>query len=53
MTYVKQLEQYEEAVMRKRMDEMTEAEVAQLVAEAEEETSARAAARKAAQQQQQ
>lgn len=27
MTYVKQLEMYEEAVMKKRMEEMTEAEV--------------------------
>jgi hypothetical protein len=35
MTYVKQLEQYEEAVMRKRVEEMTEAELAQLAAEAE------------------
>lgn len=31
MTYVKQLEQYEEAVMRKRVEEMTEEEMAALV----------------------
>jgi hypothetical protein len=31
MTYVKQLEQYEEAVMRKRVEEMTEEEMAELV----------------------
>ncbi|GAX81486.1 hypothetical protein CEUSTIGMA_g8915.t1 [Chlamydomonas eustigma] len=37
MTYVKQLEQYEDAVMRKRLDEMTEEEMAELVREAESE----------------
>jgi len=37
MTYVKQLEQYEEAVMRKRVEEMTEEEMADLVREAERE----------------
>lgn len=37
MTYVKQLEQYEEAVMRKRMEEMTDAEVQQLLEEIEKE----------------
>ena len=31
MTYVKQLEQYEDAVMRKRLDEMTEEEMDALV----------------------
>ncbi len=31
MTYVKQLEQYEDAVMRKRLDEMTEEEVAEMI----------------------
>lgn len=31
MTYVKQLEQYEEAVMRKRVEEMTEEEMAELI----------------------
>lgn len=34
MTYVKQLEAYEEAVMRKRVDEMTEDELNDLVREA-------------------
>lgn len=31
MTYVKQLEQYEDAVMRKRLDEMTEEEMTDLI----------------------
>lgn len=31
MTYVKQLEQYEEAVMRKRLEELTEEEMSELV----------------------
>jgi hypothetical protein len=31
MTYVKQLEQYEDAVMRKRLDEMTEEEIAAML----------------------
>lgn len=35
MTYVKQLEQYEDAVMRKRLEEMTEAEIAELINETE------------------
>lgn len=35
MTYVKQLEAYEDAVMRKRLEEMTEEEMADLVREAE------------------
>jgi hypothetical protein len=30
MTYVKQLEAYEEAVMKKRVEEMTEEELAQV-----------------------
>jgi hypothetical protein len=47
MTYVKQLEMYEEAVIKKRMDEMTEAEVQQLLAEVDEERTKRAG-RKAA-----
>lgn len=33
MTYVKQLEMYEEAVMQKRMEEMTDAEMQQLLSE--------------------
>lgn len=37
MTYVKQLEQYEEAVMRKRLDEMTETELSDLADEVESE----------------
>lgn len=35
MTYVKQLEQYEEAVMRKRVEEMTETELTELATEVE------------------
>jgi hypothetical protein len=41
MTYVRQLEAYEEAVMAKRLEEMPEAERARLVAEAEAERAAR------------
>ena len=37
MTYVKQLEQYEDAVMRRRLDEMTEEEMTELVNEAEQD----------------
>lgn len=37
MTYVKQLEQYEEAVMKKRLDEMTEEEYQNMIAETEQE----------------
>jgi len=48
MTYVKQLEQYEEAVMRRRLEEMTEAEVSQMVDEADGERAAREARRAAA-----
>ena len=44
MSYAKQLEQYEEAVMAKRLEEMPEAERARLLAEAEEESAAAAAA---------
>lgn len=35
MTYVKQLEDYEDAVMRKRMDEMTDAEMQQMLTDLE------------------
>ncbi|KXZ42421.1 hypothetical protein GPECTOR_149g31 [Gonium pectorale] len=51
MTYVKQLEQYEEAVMRKRVEEMTEAELEQLAGEVEADKLKRMAARNVAQQQ--
>ena len=40
MSYAKQLEQYENAVMEKRLEEMPEAERAKLLAEAEEESAA-------------
>ena len=48
MSYAKQLEQYENAVMAKRLEEMPEAERAKLLAEAEEESAAAAAAAAAA-----
>ncbi|KAL4420051.1 hypothetical protein ABPG77_007490 [Micractinium sp. CCAP 211/92] len=53
MTYVKQLEDYEEAVMRKRLEEMPEAEMERMLEEVEAEKAARAAARQQRQQQQQ
>lgn len=53
MTYVKQLEDYEEAVMRKRLEEMPESEMERMLAEVEAEKEARAAARQQRQQQQQ
>ena len=37
MTYVKQLEQYEEAVMRKRIEEMTDSELDSLMQEVEDD----------------
>jgi cytochrome c-type biogenesis protein CcmH/NrfG len=37
MTYVTQLEEYEEAVMKKRLEEMTEDEVARLLDENEKQ----------------
>ncbi|KAG2486356.1 hypothetical protein HYH03_014937 [Edaphochlamys debaryana] len=43
MTYVKQLEAYEEAVMKKRVEEMTEAELAQLAGEVEADKARKAA----------
>jgi len=46
MTYVKQLEQYEEAVMMKRLEEMPETALEQLMGDIEEEKAARANARK-------
>jgi hypothetical protein len=42
MTYVKQLEDYENAVMRKRLEEMTEDELADLVSETEAQKQTRA-----------
>ena len=39
MTYVKQLENYEAAVMQKRLEEMTEAELQQLMTDVEKEGS--------------
>ncbi|EFJ43566.1 hypothetical protein VOLCADRAFT_76641 [Volvox carteri f. nagariensis] len=47
MTYVKQLEQYEEAVMQKRVEEMTEAEMAELANEVEADRQRRRAGRAA------
>lgn len=51
MTYVKQLEAYEEAVMRKRVEEMTEEELAALAAEVEREKERKAGAGQARPQQ--
>ncbi|KAG2425129.1 hypothetical protein HYH02_015073 [Chlamydomonas schloesseri] len=51
MTYVKQLEQYEEAVMRKRVEEMTEAELEQLATEVDTDKQRKSAARGGAPQQ--
>ena len=45
MTYVKQLAEYEEAVMRKRLEEMPEAEVERVMEEIEAEKAERAARR--------
>jgi hypothetical protein len=47
MTYVKQLESYEEAVMQKRLEELPAGELDNLMAEIDDEK-ARKAARKAA-----
>lgn len=41
MTYVKQLKDYEEAVMQKRLDELPEAELAKLLEEVERENAAK------------
>ena len=41
MTYVKQLEDYEEAVMKKRLEEMPQAEKERLLAEIEQRRRAR------------
>ena len=45
MTYVKQLEDYEEAVMKKRLEEMPESEKERLLAEIEAEKGRKAAQR--------
>lgn len=42
MTYVKQLRDYEEAVLQKRLDELSPQELAQLQAEIEQERQAKA-----------
>lgn len=38
MTYVKQLKEYEEAVMKKRLEELNETEVERLLGEVENES---------------
>jgi hypothetical protein len=43
MTYVKQLEAYEDAVIRKRLEEMTADELSELVAESDAERAKRQA----------
>lgn len=52
MTYAQQLEMYESAVMQKRLEEMTEAELQQLMSEVEQDK-ARLMAQKEAMQRQQ
>lgn len=53
MTYVKQLEEYEDAVMLKRLEEMPDGEIERMLNEVEDDKEARAAARLKRQQQQQ
>jgi hypothetical protein len=53
MTYAQQLQMYEEAVMKKRLEEMTESEVQRLMAEVEGEKASGAAAGKPIVEQQQ
>lgn len=53
MTYARQLEMYESAVMQKRLEEMTEAELQQLMSEVEADKARLAAAKEAMQRQQQ
>jgi hypothetical protein len=53
MTYAQQLQMYEEAVMKKRLDEMTEAELTRLMQEVETDKERLSAAKAARQQQQQ
>ncbi len=47
MTYVKQLENYEEAVMKKRLEELTESEMTKMLSEVEQEKLRREARGKA------
>jgi hypothetical protein len=42
MSYVKQLENYETAVMQKRLEEMTEAELQQMMADLDKDTTGKA-----------
>jgi hypothetical protein len=53
MTYARQLEMYESAVMQKRLEEMTEAELQQLMAEVESDKAKLAVQREQLQRQQQ
>ncbi|WIA15338.1 hypothetical protein OEZ85_002003 [Tetradesmus obliquus] len=53
MTYAQQLQMYEEEVMKKRLEEMTESEVQRLMAEVESERGGAAAAKPVEQQQKQ
>jgi hypothetical protein len=46
MTYVKQLQDYEDAVMRKRLEEMPEAEVEAMMSEVERENERKAERRR-------
>jgi hypothetical protein len=53
MTYARQLEMYESAVMQKRLEEMTEAELQQLMAEVESDKAKLAVQKEQLQRQQQ
>lgn len=52
MTYAQQLQMYEEAVMQKRLEEMTEAEMASMLADVEAERARMQAAKEALEKQQ-
>lgn len=53
MTYARQLEMYESAVMQKRLEEMTEAELQQLMSEVEQDKAKLMAQKEIMQRQQQ
>lgn len=53
MTYAQQLQMYESAVMQKRLEEMTEAELQQLMAEVESDKARLAAQKESLSRQQQ
>jgi hypothetical protein len=53
MTYARQLDEYEEAVMRKRLEEMPEAELEAVLEDVERSNAEREEARRLRQEQQQ